>query len=73
LFLSPSERQAFPLITAAKPHRSDPDVIFELELGEQARARVAEYFEIGKVVQMYEAFYEELADDGHRNEVNATQ
>jgi glycosyltransferase involved in cell wall biosynthesis len=42
-------------------------------LGEQARARVAEYFEIGKVVQMYEAFYEELADDGHRNEVNATQ
>jgi glycosyltransferase involved in cell wall biosynthesis len=34
-------------------------------LGERARARVAEYFEIGKVVRMYEAFYEELADDGH--------
>ena len=29
-------------------------------LGERARARVAEYFEIGKVVQQYEDFYESL-------------
>lgn len=29
-------------------------------LGERARARVAEYFEIGKVVQKYENFYESL-------------
>lgn len=27
-------------------------------LGERARARVAEHFEIGKVVQQYEDFYE---------------
>lgn len=30
-------------------------------LGERARARVAENFEIGRVVKRYEAFYEELA------------
>ncbi len=30
-------------------------------LGQRARARVAEHFEIGQVVQRYEAFYEELA------------
>jgi glycosyltransferase involved in cell wall biosynthesis len=34
-------------------------------LSEQARARVTECFEIGKVVRMYEAFYEELAESGH--------
>jgi len=31
-------------------------------LGKQARARVAEHFEIGEVVKQYEAFYEELID-----------
>lgn len=31
-------------------------------LGERARARVAEHFEIAKVVRRYEAFYEELAE-----------
>jgi len=30
-------------------------------LGARARARVAEHFEIGKIVRQYEAFYEELA------------
>jgi glycosyltransferase involved in cell wall biosynthesis len=30
-------------------------------LGARARARVAEHFEIGKIVRRYEAFYEELA------------
>ena len=30
-------------------------------LGQRARARVAEHFEIGAVVKQYEAFYEELA------------
>lgn len=30
-------------------------------LGKSARARVAEHFEIGKVVRRYEAFYDELA------------
>jgi glycosyltransferase involved in cell wall biosynthesis len=33
-------------------------------LGEQARSRVAEHFEIGLVVKRYEAFYEELAAMG---------
>lgn len=33
-------------------------------LGERARARVADYFEIGRVVKRYEAFYEELAELG---------
>ena len=33
-------------------------------LGAQARARVAEHFEIGKIVRQYEAFYEELASLG---------
>ncbi len=33
-------------------------------LGERARARVAENFEIGRVVKRYEAFYEELAAMG---------
>jgi glycosyltransferase involved in cell wall biosynthesis len=42
-------------------------------LGEEARVRVAERFEIGKVVRMYEAFYEELAESNHRNKVAATQ
>jgi glycosyltransferase involved in cell wall biosynthesis len=42
-------------------------------LGERARARVVECFEIGKVVRMYEAFYEELAEGGHRNKVKETQ
>jgi len=36
-------------------------------LGQRARARVAEHFEIGQVVKRYEAFYEELAKIG-RNE-----
>ncbi len=31
-------------------------------LGEQARSRVAEYFEIGLVVKRYEVFYEELVE-----------
>ena len=30
-------------------------------LGARARARVAEHFEIGKIVRRYEAFYQELA------------
>lgn len=30
-------------------------------LGKRARARIAEQFEIGAVVNRYEAFYEELA------------
>jgi glycosyltransferase involved in cell wall biosynthesis len=42
-------------------------------LGELARARVTECFEIGKVVRMYEAFYEELADTGHGSKDVATQ
>jgi glycosyltransferase involved in cell wall biosynthesis len=42
-------------------------------LGERARVRVAECFEIGKVVRMYEAFYEELAESGHGNKPAATQ
>jgi glycosyltransferase involved in cell wall biosynthesis len=33
-------------------------------LGGRARARVAEHFEIGKIVRQYEAFYEELASVG---------
>jgi hypothetical protein len=33
---------------------------------------VAECFEIGKVIRMYEAFYEELAEGGDRNKVKAT-
>ncbi len=33
-------------------------------LGERARVRAAEYFEIGQVVQQYEAFYEDLAAVG---------
>ena len=33
-------------------------------LGERARARVAEHFEIGKVVRQYEKFYDELAGIG---------
>lgn len=33
-------------------------------LGERARVRVAEHFEIGQVVKRYEAFYEELAEVG---------
>jgi len=33
-------------------------------LGARARARVAEHFEIGKIVRQYEAFYQELASVG---------
>ena len=33
-------------------------------LGERARTRVAEHFEIGRAVKRYEAFYEELAEIG---------
>ena len=33
-------------------------------LSERARARVAEHFEIGKIIRQYEAFYEELAAVG---------
>jgi len=43
------------LILAAEERRA---------LGERARARVAENFEIGRVVKRYEAFYEELAAMG---------
>jgi len=35
-------------------------------LGARARARVAEHFEIGKVVRRYEAFYEELVSVGRK-------
>ena len=35
-------------------------------LGEQARARVAEHFEIGMVIRQYEVFYGELAAMGQR-------
>lgn len=35
-------------------------------LGQRARARVAEHFEIGAVVKHYEAFYEELAGLGRK-------
>jgi len=35
-------------------------------LGERARTRVAEHFEIGRAVKRYEAFYEELAEIGLR-------
>lgn len=35
-------------------------------LGERARERVAEHFEIGAVVKRYETFYEELAVLGHK-------
>lgn len=37
-----------------------------IALGEHARARVAEHFEIGKVVRQYEAFYYELAAIGRK-------
>jgi glycosyltransferase involved in cell wall biosynthesis len=33
-------------------------------LGERARARVAEHFEIGRVVQQYERFYDDLIEMG---------
>ena len=36
-------------------------------LGERAQSRVAEYFEIGKVVRQYEKFYDELAATRHRS------
>ena len=35
-------------------------------LGQRARARIAEHFEIGAVVKRYEAFYEELAGLGRK-------
>jgi glycosyltransferase involved in cell wall biosynthesis len=35
-------------------------------LGERARARVAEHFEIGRVVQQYERFYDDLIGIGRR-------
>ncbi len=35
-------------------------------LGERARARVLEHFEIGNIVRQYEAFYEEVASVGRR-------
>ncbi len=37
-------------------------------LGERARARIAEHFEIGGVVKRYEAFYEELAGSNAKRE-----
>ena len=33
-------------------------------LGERARARVAEHFEIGRVVRQYERFYDDLTEMG---------
>lgn len=36
------------------------------QLGECARARIAEHFEIGAVVKLYQHFYEELAAKGRR-------
>jgi glycosyltransferase involved in cell wall biosynthesis len=33
-------------------------------LGERARARVAEHFEIGRVVRQYERFYDDLIEMG---------
>ena len=35
-------------------------------LGERARARVVEHFEIGNIVRQYEAFYEEVASVGRQ-------
>jgi len=37
-------------------------------LGQQARARVAEHFEIGQVVRQYEAFYDELIQIGRKGQ-----